>query len=76
MSSAAQVKVFRIKVMQELRLMVKGLVAGIRTLALAFVLLFVAGLCFGIVFNFRSLLYKGTYFIDNLQRVPYKGTCP
>ncbi|CAK9022526.1 L type [Durusdinium trenchii] len=34
------VKVFRIKAMKDLRLMVKGLVAGIRTLALAFMLLF------------------------------------
>ena len=33
-------KVFRIKFMKDLRLMVKGLIAGIRTLALAFVLLF------------------------------------
>eukprot|EP00435_Cladocopium_sp_Y103_P043714 s1710_g12.t1 len=34
------VKVFRLKFMRDLRLMVKGLVAGIRTLALAFTLLF------------------------------------
>jgi len=34
------VKVFRIKAMKDLRLMVKGLVAGIRTLLLAFTLLF------------------------------------
>ncbi|CAE7661770.1 Cacna1c [Symbiodinium microadriaticum] len=34
------VKVFRIKFMRDLRLMVKGLIAGVRTLALAFVLLF------------------------------------
>ncbi|CAJ1353834.1 unnamed protein product [Effrenium voratum] len=34
------VKVFRIKFMRDLRLMVKGLVAGIRTLVLAFMLLF------------------------------------
>ncbi|CAE7929903.1 Cacna1c, partial [Symbiodinium necroappetens] len=34
------VKVFRIKFMKDLRLMVKGLIAGIRTLTLAFLLLF------------------------------------
>ncbi|CAK9096891.1 unnamed protein product [Durusdinium trenchii] len=34
------VKIFRLKCMKELRLMVKGLVAGLRTLALAFPLLF------------------------------------
>ncbi|CAE7273000.1 Cacna1s [Symbiodinium natans] len=34
------VKLFRVKFMKDLRLMVKGLVAGIRTLALAFALLF------------------------------------
>ncbi|CAJ1341513.1 unnamed protein product [Effrenium voratum] len=34
------VKVFRLKCMKELRLMVKGLVAGLRTLLLAFALLF------------------------------------
>jgi len=34
------VKVFRIKFMKDLRLMVKGLTAGVRTLALAFLLLF------------------------------------
>ena len=34
------VKVFRIKAMRDLRLMVKGLIAGVRTLALAFLLLF------------------------------------
>ncbi|CAE7327233.1 Cacna1c [Symbiodinium natans] len=34
------VKLFRVKAMRELRLMVKGLLAGIRTLSLAFVLLF------------------------------------
>ena len=33
-------KVFRIKFMKDLRLMVKGLIAGIRTLTLAFLLLF------------------------------------
>ena len=33
-------QVFRIKFMRDLRLMVKGLIAGVRTLALAFVLLF------------------------------------
>jgi len=35
------VKVFRLKFMKDLRLMVKGWIAGIRTLALAFTLLFV-----------------------------------
>ena len=34
------VKLFRVKFMKDLRLMVKGLLAGIRTLALAFALLF------------------------------------
>jgi len=34
------VKVFRIKAMRDLRLMVKGLIAGVRTLTLAFLLLF------------------------------------
>ncbi|CAK9076116.1 Voltage-dependent calcium channel type A subunit alpha-1 (Cacophony protein) [Durusdinium trenchii] len=34
------VKVFRLKAMRDLRLMVKGLIAGIRTLILAFTLLF------------------------------------
>ena len=34
------VKIFRVKFMKDLRLMVKGLIAGIRTLALAFALLF------------------------------------
>ncbi|CAE7564176.1 Cacna1c [Symbiodinium pilosum] len=34
------VKVFRLKFMRDLRLMVKGLVAGVRTLTLAFTLLF------------------------------------
>lgn len=34
------VKVFRLKMMKDLRLMVKGLIAGIRTLTLAFTLLF------------------------------------
>ncbi|CAE7206768.1 unnamed protein product [Symbiodinium necroappetens] len=34
------VKVFRIKAMRDLRLMVKGLIAGVRTLSLAFLLLF------------------------------------
>ena len=34
------VKVFRIKAMRDLRLMVKGLIAGVRTLALAIMLLF------------------------------------
>jgi len=34
------VKLFRVKIMQDLRIMVKGLVAGLRTLALSFILLF------------------------------------
>lgn len=51
------VKVFRLKFMRDLRLMVKGLVAGIRTLALAFSLLF----CVIYVISGFATMTIGTY---------------
>lgn len=51
------VKVFRLKFMRDLRLMVKGLVAGIRTLALAFSLLF----CVLYVISGFATMTLGTY---------------
>eukprot|EP00434_Breviolum_minutum_P002875 symbB.v1.2.002531.t1/scaffold127.1/size312441/3 len=51
------VKVFRLKFMRDLRLMVKGLVAGIRTLTLAFTLLF----CVIYVISGFATMTLGTY---------------
>jgi len=51
------VKLFRVKFMKDLRLMVKGLVAGIRTLALAFSLLF--GVLY-VISGFATITIGGT----------------
>ncbi|CAE7558887.1 Cacna1s [Symbiodinium natans] len=67
------VKVFRIKVMQELRLMVKGLVAGIRTLALAFVLLFVV---LYVISGFASMTIGNHEETARLELTPYFYNIP
>ena len=61
------VKLFRVKFMKDLRLMVKGLIAGIRTLALAFALLFAV---LYVISGFATITIGGSTIAkdENLQR--------
>lgn len=64
------VKVFRLKAMKDLRLMVKGLVAGLKTLVMAFLLLFtvlyvISGFATMILSNHEAVISSGLeeYFL-------------
>lgn len=71
------VKIFRIRFMKDLRLMVKGLLAGIRTLALAFVLLFAV---LYVISGFSAMTIGSHYddmsFDGENTLVPYFRTIP
>eukprot|EP00439_Symbiodinium_sp_Y106_P042251 s331_g5.t1 len=71
------VKIFRIRFMKDLRLMVKGLLAGIRTLALAFVLLFAV---LYVISGFSAMTigshYDAMSLTDGNTLIPYFRTIP
>ncbi|CAE7248126.1 Cacna1s [Symbiodinium sp. CCMP2592] len=67
------VKVFRIKFMKDLRLMVKGLLAGIRTLALAFVLLFAV---LYVISGFTTMTIGSSEITDDLELTKYFDNIP
>ncbi|CAE7846223.1 Voltage-dependent L-type calcium channel subunit alpha-1S [Symbiodinium microadriaticum] len=67
------VKVFRIKFMKDLRLMVKGLLAGIRTLALAFVLLFAV---LYVISGFATMTIGSSETTVDLGLSPYFDNIP
>ncbi|CAE7350729.1 Catsper1, partial [Symbiodinium microadriaticum] len=67
------VKVFRLKFMRDLRLMVKGLIAGVKTLILAFTLLFSV---IYVISGFATMVLGGHEAIDRLDLEMHFRTLP
>ena len=66
------VKVFRLKIMKDLRLMVKGWIAGLRTLVLAFTLLFAV---LYVISGFATMALGGQLEVDG-ELWPHFQTIP